>query len=235
MTMEVKATIVDLHSHLLPSLDDGPHSFEQSLQLAQQAWEDGTTTIACTPHCAEGTCPSQERLDESFAMLSKALPAAGLPDLHLISGAELMISPSLASFLERHPYLTYGGLGRYCLVELPLVDYPLYTGRVLFDLLVSGIQPILAHPERNARLQREPHLVRQFAERGILLQANAGSFLGHYGRMAERSAYEYLRRGWLSMIASDGHNGNSRPPLLSHALKAVGWTTPTPGLPHPFP
>ncbi|MEI6308545.1 MAG: CpsB/CapC family capsule biosynthesis tyrosine phosphatase [bacterium] len=228
-------TMIDLHSHLLPSLDDGPQSFEQSLQLAQQAWEDGTTTIACTPHCTEGICPSQERLGETFAMIREALPAAGLPDLTLISGAELMISPALASFLERHPYLTYGGLGRYCLVELPLVDYPLYTGRVLFDLLVSGIQPILAHPERNARLQREPHLVRQFAERGILLQANAGSFLGHYGHKAERSAYEYLRRGWLSIIASDGHNGNSRPPLLSHALKAVGWTTPTPGLPQPFP
>ena len=227
--------MIDLHSHLLPGLDDGPQRFEQSLQLARQAWEDGTTAIACTPHCAEGTCPSRERLEESFAMMKEALPAAGLTDLALISGAELMISPSLASFLERHPYLTYGGLGRYCLVELPLVDFPLYTGRALFDLLVSGIQPILAHPERNARLQREPHLVRQFADRGILLQANAGSFLGHYGQMAQRSAQEYLRRGCLSMIASDGHNVSSRPPLLSGALKAIGWTTPTPGLPQPFP
>jgi protein-tyrosine phosphatase len=228
-------TMIDLHSHLLAGLDDGPRTLEQSLQLANIAFQDGTTTIACTPHCAEDSCPSPERMGEAFAALEEALPSAGLQNLHLICGAEMMIGPDLTVYLERNPHLTYGGAGRYCLVELPLVDYPLYTSRVLFDLLIAGLQPILAHPERNARLQREPHLVGQYVDRGVWVQVNAGSFLGHYGNQAERTARDFLRRGWVQIIASDGHNAQSRPPGLSRALKEVGWSVPAPFLPEAFP
>ncbi|MCX5974548.1 MAG: hypothetical protein NTU59_07790 [Coprothermobacterota bacterium] len=235
--------MIDLHSHVLPGLDDGCRTLAEAVQFVRAAAAEGITTLACTPHVTEENCPFPEVLTRTKEQLQVACQAAKLPDVELLQGAEMMIDPTLADFLTRRLDLTYGGKGRYCLVELPLVDYPLYVERALFDLLVAGFQPILAHPERNARLQKERHLLESIVNQGVLVQINAGSVLGHYGSLVRQTALYFLQSGCVQAIASgcahaiasDGHNLQNRPPGLKQAMDKIGWKKPTPGIPDSFP
>lgn len=227
--------MIDLHSHVLPGLDDGCRTLAEAVQFVRAAAGEGITTLACTPHVTEENCPFPEILTKAREQLLAACQEAKLPYVELLQGAEVMIDPTLADFLTRRRDLTYGGKGRYCLVELPLVDYPLYVERTLFELLVAGLQPILAHPERNARLQKERHLLENIVNQGVLVQINAGSVLGHYGNLVRQTVLYFLENGCVHAIASDGHNLQNRPPGLKQAMDKIGWKKPTPGIPDDFP
>ena len=227
--------VIDLHSHVLPGLDDGCRTLSEAVQFVRATAGEDITTLACTPHVTEEICPSPEVLAKTREQLQAACREAKLPDVELLQGAEVMIAPTLADFLTRRRDLTYGGKGRYCLVELPLVDYPLYVERTLFELLMAGLLPILAHPERNARLQKDRHLLESIVNQGVLVQINAGSILGHYGSLVRQTALYFLENGYGHAIASDGHNLQNRLPGLKQAMDKIGWKKPTPGIPESFP
>jgi protein-tyrosine phosphatase len=216
--------MIDLHTHILPGLDDGAENMAEALEMARIAVADGVHTMVATPHIGLlGEFGWKEVLGVTNAV-REALAAEDIP-LRLLPGAELLISPDLAHSVGRHGELTLGGT-RYVLVELPMQQYPIYTEQTLFELQLKGFIPILAHPERNNKLQADPDVLGWMVQRGIMTQVTAGSLLGDFGAPMRQTAEAMVTRRMAHFIASDSHGPDDRPPRLmaarERAAKLVG-------------
>jgi protein-tyrosine phosphatase len=133
-------------------------------------------------------------------------------------GSEIHVN---AAFDPSARAATFDANGRYLLLELPLNDIPNDVDERLFDYTLRGLRPILAHPERNAALARHPGTVYALVQRGVLMQMNAGSLTGRFGRGVRKTALSLLDHGLVHFVGSDGHNRGSRPMALSGAFKVV--------------
>ncbi len=209
--------MIDLHCHILPGLDDGAQTLEDSLEMARVAARDGIGTIAATPHAdLWGTQPDRADLELRVGRLQEALDAQGIA-IQLVSGLENHLTPELLS----------GGIvplnrTSYALVELPFEEFPHYVEDALFQLQLQGYMPILAHPERNAILRDDPDRLRGLVERGILGQLTAASLLGVFGRRTREASETFLRQGLVHVLATDSHSSSGgRKPVLSEAVGAA--------------
>lgn len=212
---------IDFHCHILPGVDDGAPSLEEALVMARLAIEDGTGTIVATPHAlASRYNPSPNAVAEAFDRLSAALEENQIP-LRLHRAAEVYFVPDLLARVEARPSLTVNGERKYLLTELPFVGYPTFVAEVCFDLLLHGIVPIIAHPERSQHLQQHPHLLYELVSQGVMAQVNAGSLLGYFGPEVQGAAMLFLRHRLIHVLGSDGHDSHRRPPLLGQAVLAV--------------
>jgi protein-tyrosine phosphatase len=212
---------VDIHAHILPALDDGAQTLEQALEMARMAQAGGVECIVATPHYS--VCPlvleSSVILQET-ERLRGAMQEAGL-SITLLPGAEVQIDPDICDEIARGEAITLAG-SRYMLLELPPGEYPLYTDEIIFRIQVLGLSVILAHPERNQRIQDHPDVLIPLIERGVLTQLTAASITGMFGSRV-RSVAEYLLRSNMAhIIASDAHGGRYRRPILSDAVAAAG-------------
>jgi protein-tyrosine phosphatase len=215
----------DLHSHILPGFDDGARDEGQFLEMATIAVAGGTSRIVATPHCdLESTQLDLDEVSTSVAEHSALLASKGM-QLELLCGAEVRINAGLFVLAEDGggslARLGIGDVRKFLLVDLPLFDLPVPTHEALFRIQLSGMTPILAHPERNRYLIRHPSIVREMVERGIELQVNSGSLEGIYGRHARQSALALIQEGAARLIASDAHQPNGRGPDLSGAATIV--------------
>ncbi len=209
--------MIDLHAHILPDVDDGPADTEESLAMVRMAAEDGIDTICATPHLLER--PGRQRVElfeTRFSGLAEAILQKELP-VRLVLGAEIYFQPDLERFLD-YPSLTVNGTGRYLLCEFPMPGIPPGADRVIFQLIMSGIIPILAHPERNFSVLRDETVLEPMLHSGALLQINAGSLEGQFGRRVKKCALSLLKKGTVHLIGSDAHNASSRPVRLSPAV-----------------
>lgn len=210
--------LIDLHSHILPGLDDGPRTDEQALEMLRIAASDGIGTIVATPHAhharAAATLAGVERLN--------TLARSHGIDITILPGSEIRIGPGIA---ERHlsgELLSLDG-GPYLLIELYLHDeWPLaLVERALDRIIDAGLRPILAHVERYPFVQHNPRALLPFIERGIPLQLNAGALTYREHDIERLTAEALLRARMAHLIASDAHNARYRPPLLSPAYASV--------------
>jgi protein-tyrosine phosphatase len=207
--------VIDLHCHILPGLDDGPGSFEESLAMARMAVADGTTVIVATPHVDENLCyPQPERIRELVGRLNELIVAEGL-GLRVLPGAEVRAAPELVERLVAGKVMTVADQGKYVLVELPTSGQAVFAGELFFRLQVAGYVPIIAHAERVDWFRREPRVLEEFRARGVRLQINAESVAGKAGRGLRNTAVGLVKSGLADVLASDGHNVSSRKPLLS--------------------
>ena len=210
--------LIDLHTHIIPGLDDGAKDIEKSLAMAQIAIEDGITMLVATPHVISGAFDNRkEDILENVGHLNKYLDSAGIL-LQILPGAEYRLEPDLPRRLAAGELLTINDTGRYLLVELPGSMVPDYTGRILYDLQLQGVTPIIAHPERNAGFEREPEILRNFVTRGILVQITSASITGLFGNLAKNTALKFIKEGSVHLIASDAHSSHGRSPVLSLAF-----------------
>ncbi len=217
----IPCTLIDLHTHILPGIDDGASDMEQSLAMAQIAVNDGITIIVATPHVITGEIDnSKQKILENVGNLNKCLEEAGIT-LQILPGAEYRLEPDLPRRMAAGELLTINDSGRYLMVELPTMMVPDYTGRILYDLQLQGLTPIIAHPERNIGFTREPELLADFVARGILTQITAGSTTGHFGKAVKRIAWKLLKQGCAHLIASDAHSAHERSPILSRAALEI--------------
>lgn len=210
--------MIDIHAHVLPQVDDGPSSWEEALLLLQRGEEDGVRGVVCTSHVLDQLDKEIESVFiHKFEELQKRAVAAGLK-MNLWLGAEIHINALLD--LES-PVATLNGNGKYVLIELPLSDMPHDVLKRFEHLTNQGIIPILAHPERNSVILKKLQYVYDFIQKGVLIQLNAGSILGKFGKKVKHAAIEMLSQQWVHFVASDSHSPTNRTMSLSPAYHAV--------------
>jgi protein-tyrosine phosphatase len=198
---------------------------EQSLAMARLAVEDGIRTVVVTPHHLNGVYsnPAAQVL-EALADLREALLAEGIP-LKLLPGSELHLVPELPEELAAGRALTVANKKKAVLVELPVHTVPLGADHLLEQILSLGLQPIIAHPERNSQLRAHPEMLEDWVEMGCLAQITAQSCTGQFGPQVQESARAMIRRGLIHIVASDAHRDRRRIPRLSEAQALIErWT-----------
>lgn len=213
--------MIDLHTHLLPELDDGPDTMRDSIQMARAAWDAGTRTMVCTPHMIDHYPTDPARVHEGAARIERELAEAGVP-MRVVPGGEIALDylPRLSD--EDLLLASVGGMGRWLLLEMPFRGWPMNLATVMEGLKLRGYGVILAHPERADAVQRHPDRMRDIVGRGALVQVTAGSFLGDHGAAARRTAALLLAGGAAHFIASDAHSaGPWRPPGLAAGVQAA--------------
>lgn len=213
--------MIDLHCHILPGVDDGPATFDESIAMARLAVADGITTIVATPHLdSTYRYPTPTLIRDLTARLNQRLQAENLP-LTVLPGAEVQASGELVEAVQAGRVMTVADRGKYVLVEFSSTIHATYAPELLFRLQLAGITPIIAHVERVALLRSRPELLDDFRTRGYILQVNADSLAGRSGWSLRRQAQSFVKQGLVSVVASDGHNVKDRKPLLTIARKAV--------------
>lgn len=205
--------MTDLHTHILPGMDDGAKELSQALALLEKEYLQGVRKIALTSHYhCEGESPDDflERRASAFALLSAAVPEG----MTLKQGCEVFFSPMLMSVDVRR--LCLEGTS-YLLLELPVLQKPAFLREVLTGLGELGIVPLIAHVERYAYVRRDPALLREWISLGARIQANAGSLSGPDGTFLLR----LIDGGLVHVLASDTHSVSHRPPDLRRGLDLV--------------
>lgn len=217
--------MIDLHTHILPGVDDGATDLEMALAMGRFAADGGITTIAVTPHFYE--IPKWSLVQEKVAELRRAFEEAQIA-VELVPGAELLLDMDLLD-MSVQDIPTYGDQGRFCLVEFPLQQMPIYAEQVLFGLQAKGLTPIIAHPERYGAVMENPNLVLDWLRQGCLIQMNTGSILGRFGPVVQETAMIMLRSHMVQVVASDAHGSVRRrlnlPETFSTLVEIVGEST----------
>lgn len=213
--------MIDIHHHLLPGIDDGSKSLEQSIAMVTMAVEDGITHIVATPHADDTWKYNRERNAELLQQLREALPAEVAAKITLGLGCDFHMNWENTEDAHVHKRRYTINETEYLLVELPDVGIPNRMDELLYQLRVDGLTPILTHPERNTTLQRSRDRLREWMQSGLLLQVTAGSVTGHFGSTAETFAWELLEKRWVHFLATDAHNLDRRPPHMSSAYRLV--------------
>lgn len=213
--------MIDLHSHILPGVDDGAADISVSLAMAKMAVSDGTTVMACTPHFMPGVYDTTaSMLDDAIARLSQSLTEHSVP-LKLVRGGDVHVSPDLPEKLENRTVPTIGQ-SRYFLFEPPHHVAPPNLVKLCKQLLEVGYVPILTHPERLTWIEKRYDLVCELDEMGVPQQLTAKSVTGDFGKRPKYWSDRMLDEGRVDLIASDAHNITSRPPGLARAFDKVG-------------
>jgi protein-tyrosine phosphatase len=202
-------SVVDIHCHILPGLDDGSPDMDTSIAMARLATAAGISTVIGTPHWIEDeheTDPAvvrQTARDLQAELNSRAIPLTILP------GNEAFICPDLPDRVKQGDVLTLADRGTHLLLELPYEDLPTYVDDVIFKLQLQGITPVLAHVERYAYVRSDWHVLDRWVQRGCLAQVNASSLDGTRG---DDVAQDLMDRGLIACTASDAHDVTRRVP-----------------------
>lgn len=213
-------TVVDLHHHLLPGLDDGAPDLATSVKMARVAADDGITHVVCTPHANSQYRFDPARVAASLAELRAAIADAGIR-LILGTGCDFHLSyDNVRDAIANPRRYTING-GEYLLVELPDYGLPPTLEETFYSLRLAGITPILTHPERNPSLQQDASRLAIWVRDGLLTQVTAASVTGLMGRRAQKLAERLLADRWVHFISTDAHNVSTRPPHMRAACDQI--------------
>jgi protein-tyrosine phosphatase len=208
--------MIDLHSHILPGIDDGAADISVSMEMAKAFVADGVSVVACTSHILPGLYDnSGPKIREATGQLQQAIDSAGIP-LKLVVGADNHITQNFVAELRSGHLLSLND-SRYVLVEPPHHIAPPRLEDLFFNLLFAGYVPILTHPERLTWISSHLELIQGLAREGVWIQLTAGSITGAFGRKARYWSERMLHEGWVQIIATDAHDVRRRPPILSEA------------------
>jgi protein-tyrosine phosphatase len=205
--------MIDIHSHILPDLDDGARDAEEALAMVTMAAESGTTDIVATPHANWHFKFDSAVVGQRIEELQKR--CGDLPRIHYGCDFHLSVG-NIESALANPPYYTINRNG-YLLVEFSDLQIPKFSTEIFQRLLDSGMTPIITHPERNPILQKSIAQIRSWIEQGCLVQITAQSLFGRFGSRAESAAKDFMKRELVHFIASDAHDTKDRPPVLKEA------------------
>ena len=219
--------MIDLHSHVLPGLDDGPDLMEESIDFVRAAAKQGTTVLAATPHLRDDYPDIEvESLAGDVTRLNEQIPRG--VDLEVVPAAEVDVFWAQRASDEQLRLASFEQRGSDILVETPYGAVPPGFEDLLFRISMRGYRILLAHPERNQSFQREPERLRTMVQRGILLQITVPSLLRKDRASRSRKlAIELVREGLAHNLASDSHSGGTfRPPALAEGVKALDDVAP---------
>jgi protein-tyrosine phosphatase len=208
---------VDVHSHVVPSGDDGARSMEAGMELCRSASETGTSVLFATPHVWPILPLTREREEAIRAAHAEMAPAAARLGLDLQLGYELTPAENL---LDEDPNRFRLGELPAVLMELPFQGSLTLAERLAEHIEATGLVPVIAHPERSEAVLDDPGLATAMHQRGWVLQVNATSVVGYHGPEIESAAWRLIEGGRAGLVASDGHR-KARPPHLDEAFRTV--------------
>lgn len=209
--------LIDIHSHILFGVDDGPKDMEESIAMLEAAAKEGITDIISTSHASHPQYDvSANVVNEQILKLQNELNNRQVP-LTIHIGHEVRISETtVESCLKNQTHQLANS--NYLLLELPSSTVPPYTKHIIHALLVEGITPIIAHPERNKAIAEKPAHLERLIREGALAQLTAGSVAGHFGRAIQQLSLDLVRANLVHTYGSDAHNLTTRPFLFNEGL-----------------
>ncbi len=215
--------MIDLHSHILPGIDDGARSLDISLQMAQQAVDSGVRHMVCTPHIHKGYFDNTlNTIRHAFNEFQKAIADASIP-LSLSYAAEVRVNELIPIWYKQQelPFLGEYNGKRILLLEMPHSHIPQGLEVLIKWLLKNNVQPLIAHPERNRELLAEQHKFSWLQRQGCMFQVTAGALTGRFGDKVEDFALSMMRNKAFHVVASDTHDLVRRPNDMLAAYEVV--------------
>jgi protein-tyrosine phosphatase len=212
--------MIDFHSHILPGVDDGSKSVEETFELLKEAKEAGFDSVISTSHYMEEYYEVNVAEREVWIKaISENLYKKNI-DLKLYLGNEIYITQNIINLLETGKATSINNTN-YVLFEFPLNSKPMNMYDIIYDMLEYKLIPVLAHPERYSFIQKEPELIYDLIQKGVLMQSNYGSIIGLYGEKAQLIVRKLLENDMVHFLGSDVHKKNSIYPRISQALSEM--------------
>lgn len=211
--------MIDIHCHILPGIDDGAKTIDESLAMARAAVDEGVRTIVATPHHQNGKyINDKEDIEQLVIELQNNIDEANIP-LKILAGQEVRLYGDLIEDIKHKEIVTIGN--KYVLVEFPSNHVPRYTEKLFYDLQLEKKVPIIVHPERNTELMKNPDVLLNLVEKGALTQLTASSLVGAFGKNIQQFSRQLIEADLTHFIASDAHNTTSRGFYLQDAYVEI--------------
>lgn len=214
MCAKNKSPEIDIHCHILPGIDDGPSLLETSLAMATIAADDGINTCIATPH-TDGIRVNRETVNAAVKQLNGELNRRNI-NLNVIPGFEIPYH-----LINELAFTHTLSSSNFVLIEFPHSFVPGDATASLYQLIVNGLQPVIAHPERNMAILENPNRINDLIDIGVKIQVTAASITGELGPAIEQCAHNLLRKKLIHFVATDSHSPTFRKPVLSTACKKV--------------
>ncbi|MCG7345459.1 capsular biosynthesis protein [Sporosarcina sp. ACRSL] len=209
--------MIDMHSHILFGVDDGPKTIEDTIRIVEKAAKQGIKDMIATPHAfSPHYHVPKEEIEGQIRLLTDCLQAGGYP-INLHTGQEVRLHEQVLEKIIKNEAMTLAG-SRYLLLELPSQSIPLYTVSAIQSMLENGVIPIIAHPERNRAIAEKPARLEQLIRHGAFAQVNAGSLSGHFGKSVQRLSIQLVEANLIHTYGSDVHDTKTRPLLFREGL-----------------
>ncbi|MCH5138136.1 exopolysaccharide biosynthesis protein [Clostridiaceae bacterium UIB06] len=217
----MREELIDIHSHILPAIDDGAKNIEKTLEMLQIASDNGIKKIVATPHFYRGYYENKyidicKLVEEVNAKVKEKQI-----NVEIFPGQEVFLDTHTLGLFKEGIIQGINGT-RYMLIELPMDTMPKNALDIIYELRVLGIVPIIAHPERYVYIMEKPSLINNFIDENCLFQINSGSIQGIFGKSVQKTSEILLSHSVCSFIASDAHSTKTRVPKIEEALERTG-------------
>ncbi|MCM3731610.1 tyrosine protein phosphatase [Fictibacillus nanhaiensis] len=213
--------MIDIHSHILPGIDDGAQNLEDAVRMAEAAVREGITHLYATPHHRNGRYENEKSsILENVHLLNAELSQRNIP-LHILPGQEIRLYKELIDDLDRDVLLPLHHQSKYILIEFPSSNVPAYAAETLYELSLRNYTPIIVHPERNSEIIENPVLLYDLIIEGALTQITANSIIGNFGKKIMNFSHDLIKSNMAHFIASDAHNTSSRGFHLTKAYEII--------------
>mgnify|MGYP001125179298 CR=1 FL=1 len=212
--------MIDIHCHILPGVDDGPKTIEDSLIMAREAVKEGIQTIIATPHHKNNQYENfKQDILQQVSNFNDILIRENIP-LNILPGQENRIYGELVEDYNKGEIQTLSST-KYLFIEFSSSSVPRYSERLLYDLQRQGLTPIIVHPERNKELINNPDLLYKLVANGALTQVTAASIAGYFGKSVQKFAKQLIEHNLTHFVASDAHNVHNRTFKLNEAYDLI--------------
>jgi protein-tyrosine phosphatase len=213
--------MIDIHSHILPGIDDGAKTIEDSIEMAREAVREGIDTIIATPHHKNGKYNNAKSdILPLVDRLNTRLKEEQI-DLVVLPGQESRIFGEILEDYQKGEILPLNGTSSYLFIEFPSSSVPRYADRLLYDIQVQGLTPIIVHPERNAELIERPDKLYKLVKNGAATQLTASSLVGYFGKKIQKFSEQIIEANLTHFVASDAHNTTNRTFKMQEAINYI--------------
>lgn len=212
--------MIDIHSHIIPNVDDGSKSVEETFDLLKEAVDAGFTDVILTPHYIKEYYETNTNIRKYWVdSLNKILDKLNIK-INVYIGNEIYLCEDMDELIYHEKVSTLSN-SKYVLFELPMNTPIKYLDEMLFKISNLDKVPILAHPERYSYLQKDVNELKRLHEKGLLFQCNYGSILGLYGEHAKKTMIKLLKEDCVDFLGSDVHLKQSIYPIVNDSIKKI--------------
>ncbi|OAT80996.1 tyrosine protein phosphatase [Bacillus sp. MKU004] len=213
--------MIDIHSHILPGIDDGAKTVQESIEMAKKAVSEGIHTIIATPHHNNGKYSNtKSNILPLVYQLNETLQREQI-QLTVLPGQECRIYGEILKDFQKDEILTLNQDSQYLFIEFPSGSVPRYAERLLYDIQVEGLIPVIVHPERNAELIERPDKLYKLIKNGAVTQMTASSLTGYFGKNIQKFSQQIIEANLTHFIASDAHNVHNRSFKMEEAMDTI--------------